>query len=146
MIIPEKVKFVGLIAMLSGVGVLIYQSATQNARLHAAIENIRTAQSLIKSSIDTIESAKGDIKNVRQELKSLQTLAINAQNNLEKLRQERQDLEKTVKETLSNSRQVIREQKLLVERFQQQKNVEMAKVDSISRLVTKPFSPKNQLN
>jgi chromosome segregation ATPase len=146
MIISEKVKFVGLIAMLSGVGVLIYQSATQNARLHAAIENIRTAQSLIKSSIDTIESAKGDIKNVRQELKSLQTLAINAQNNLEKLRQERQDLEKTVKETLSNSRQVIREQKLLVERFQQQKNVEMAKVDSISRLVTKPFSPKNQLN
>jgi chromosome segregation ATPase len=146
MIIPEKAKFVGLIAMLSGVGVLIYQSATQNARLHAAIENIRTAQSLIKSSIDTIESAKGDIKNVRQELKSLQTLAINAQNNLDKLRQERQDLEKTVKETLSNSRQVIREQKLLVERFQQQKNVEMAKVDSISRLVTKPFSPKNQLN
>jgi chromosome segregation ATPase len=143
MIIPEKVKFVGLIALLGGVGVLIYKSATQTDRLREAIDNIRTAQTLIKSSIDTIESAKSDIKNVRQELKSLQILAINAQNNLEKLRQERQDLEKTIKETLSNSRQVIKEQKLLVEEFQKQRQKEVAKVDSISPLITKPFSSKN---
>jgi hypothetical protein len=51
-------------------------------------------------------------------------------------------LEKTVKETLSNSRQVIREQKLLVEEFERQKKKEVAKVDSISALITKPFSPK----
>jgi chromosome segregation ATPase len=143
MVIPEKIKFVGSIALLSGVGVLIYKSATQSSRLHEAIDNIRTAQSLISSSIATIESAKNDIKDVRQDLKSIQDLAKNAQEKLDNLRQERQQLDKTIKETLTNSRQVIREQRQLVEDFQKEKKKEDAVVDSISALITKPFSPKN---
>ena len=143
MAIVEKLKFVGSIALLGGVGVLIYQSATQSSRLHAAIDNIRAAQTLITSSIATIESAKNDIKDVRQDLKRLQDLALNAQNDLQTLRQERLQLEKTVKETLTNSREVIREQRRLVDEFQRQKRTEDAIVDSISTLVTLPFSPKN---
>jgi chromosome segregation ATPase len=143
MLIPEKVKFVGLIALLGGVGTLIYRSATQNDRLREAIENIRTAQGLITSSIATIESAKGDIGNVRKDLQNLQKLAETAQIDLKNLQTERQQLEKTVKETLINSREMMREQRRLVDEFQSKKKQEDAKVDSISALITKPFSPKN---
>jgi chromosome segregation ATPase len=140
--LAEKIKFVGMVAILGGVGALIYQSATQNARLHEAIDNIRTAQSLIKCSIDTIESAKTDIKGVKENLKSLQTMAVITQKDLEFLRQERQQLEKTIKETLSNSRTIIRGQKDIVDEFQNLKKTQDSIVDNVSPLITVAFSPK----
>jgi chromosome segregation ATPase len=141
--LAEKIKFVGMVALLGGVGALIYKSATQSERLHEAIDNIRTAQSLIKCSIDTIESAKTDIKGVRENLKSLREMALIAQKDLNVLHQERQQLEKTIKETLSNSRTIIRGQKDIVDEFQNLKRTQDSIVDNVSPLITVAFSPKN---
>lgn len=140
--LAEKIKFVGMVAILGGVGALIYKSATQSDRLHEAIDNIRTAQSLIKCSIDTIESAKTDIKCVKENLKSLQEMAGITQKNLDILRQERVQLEKTIKETLSNSRTIIRGQKDIVDEFQNLKRTQDSIVDNVSPLITVAFSPR----
>jgi DNA repair exonuclease SbcCD ATPase subunit len=140
MTIPENVKLVGLVALLGGVGTIIYKSATQSDRLKDAIEDIRHAQTLISSSIKTIESAKTDISEVRQELKTLQDLAVNTRKDLEILRQERVQLEKTVKETLKSSREVMREQRELVEDFMREKKQKDAAIDSIPRPNIIPLS------
>ncbi len=143
MTIPENVKMVGLIALIGGVGTLIFRAATQNDRLREAIEDIRKAQTLIKSSIDTIEIAKTGIKDVQFELKSLKSIAEASQTKLETLREERQQFEKSIKETVLNSREVMRNQKQLVDEFQKLKKERDAQVDSIKPLVILPLPQKN---
>jgi chromosome segregation ATPase len=142
MIIPEKVKLIGLTALLGGVGVLMYKSATQSERLQEAIDHIRKAQDSIAASKQIIEVAKNDINAVRGELRSLQAMAGQAQINFEALRQERQQLEKSINQTLLTGRQVIDNQRALVAAFQKKKKLEDAKVDSISELITYPFNQK----
>ena len=143
MVISEKVKLVGLTALLGGGGVLLFKSATQSAHLREAIDCIRTAQDSIAAAKHIIDGAKNDINSVRGELKSLQEMAGKAQINLEALRQERQQLEKSINQTLSTGRQVLDNQRALVFEFQKQKQKEDAKVDSISQLITSPFNKKN---
>jgi chromosome segregation ATPase len=143
MVINEKIKYAIRMSIVGGVGFLIYKAATTNDRLRDAIDHIQKAQTLITSSIATIESAKGDIKDVRTDLQKLQDLAKTTQSNLDKLRAERENLEKTVKETLSNSRTVIKEQRHLVDEFQKLKSQQDSIVGIISPIVTRPFSPKN---
>ncbi len=143
MVIPEKVKLVGLTALLGGVGVLIYKSATQSDRLQEAIAHIRSAQDSITASKQIIEVAKHDITAVRGELQSLQKMAGQAQINLEALRQERQRLEISIKETLSNGREVLNKQRAMVLEFEKQRKEEEKKVENISELITYPLNPKN---
>jgi chromosome segregation ATPase len=143
MAIPESFKTVGTIALLGGIGMMIYQSLTSNDRLREAISNIREAQVLIKGAKDTIESAKLDVKSVQTELRILQNLATESQKNLDRLRDERQQLEKTIKESVANSRDMMKEQKRIVDEFQKQKRVQEAVVDSISKLIAVPLLPKN---
>jgi predicted RNase H-like nuclease (RuvC/YqgF family) len=143
MVIPEKVKLVGLTALLGGVGVLVYKSATQSDRLQEAISHIRCAQDSIAASKQMIEVAKNDIFVVRGELKSLQAMAGQAQINLEALRQERQQLVSSIKESVTTSREVLARQKVLVLEFEKQKKEEEKKVENISDLITYPLNPKN---
>jgi chromosome segregation ATPase len=142
MVIPEKVKLVGLTALLGGMGVLIYKSATQSDRLQDAIAHIRNAQDSIMASKQIIEAAKNDITSVRGELKSLQEMAGKAQINLENLRQERQQLELSINKTLATGRQLLLGQRELVVEFQKQKKVQDSIVDVITPLVTYPFNQK----
>jgi predicted RNase H-like nuclease (RuvC/YqgF family) len=143
MVIPENVKLVGLTALLGGVGALIYKSATQSDRLQEAIAHIRTAQDSIAASKQIIEVAKNDIFAVRGELKSLQAMAGQAQINLEALRQERQQLVSSIKESVTTSREVLARQKSLVLEFEKQRKEEEKKVENISELITYPLNPKN---
>jgi chromosome segregation ATPase len=141
MAIPESIKTVGTIALLVGGGVMVYQSLTASNRLHEAIKDIRAAQVLIKGSIDTIESAKMDVKDVQKQLKLLQDLASESKKTLDNLRSERAQLEKTIKESVANSRDMMREQKRIVDEFQKEKRAQDALVDRISKLEAVPLSP-----
>jgi chromosome segregation ATPase len=141
MAIPESIKTVGTIALLVGGGVMVYQSLTASNRLHEAIKDIRAAQVLIKGSIDTIESAKMDVKDVQKQLKLLQDLASESKKTLDNLRSERAQLEKTIKESVANSRDMMREQKRIVDEFQKEKRDQDALVDRISKLEAVPLSP-----
>jgi seryl-tRNA synthetase len=62
--------------------------------------------------------------------------------NLESLRQERQQLEKSINQTLSNGRKVLDGQRELVEEFQKQKQKQDSIVDIITPLITYPFHLK----
>jgi chromosome segregation ATPase len=142
MVIPEKVKLVGLTALLGGVGFMVYSSATRSDGLKEAIAHIQSAQVAITESKQIIEVAKNDINSVRGELQKLQVMAGQAKINLEALRQERQHLEKSINQNVLKSREVLKEQHDLVEEFQKLKKEEQTKVNNIPKVITFPFNQK----